>query len=138
MTVRAGNWVIFAGAIGMFLGVCCLPAAAGGNGDPTLLAVAATIFALGGLTLASGIYLKAKVLSQEHVADEEALRARRARGGCELCASDVPVIQCRVHQLHLCSTCLEAHYDARSCNYIPPARRSASKGTNRLAKAHGA
>jgi hypothetical protein len=138
MTARAGNWLIVAGALGMFFGVCCLPAALGPKGDANLVAVAASIFAVGALACASGIYLKAQVHSKGQAPENDTARTRRARGGCELCASDVPVIQCRVHQLHLCATCLTAHYDPRSCSFVPPTRRAAAKGGNRLAKAHGA
>ncbi|HKS77139.1 MAG TPA: hypothetical protein VJQ82_28270 [Terriglobales bacterium] len=137
MTSRAGNWLIAIGATLMFFAACCVPAALGPKGDPSMTAVAASLFAVGALAVSGGIYLRAQALIKEHAAENEAARARRARGGCELCASDVPVIHCRVHQLQLCATCLAAHYDVRSCSYVPPSRRPA-KSLNRLAKAHGA
>ena len=138
MTSRTGNWLIALGATGMFFGMCCVPAALGPKSDSSMIALAASIFAMGSLACSGGIYLRAQGLIKEHAAENEAVRARRARGGCELCASDVPVIHCRVHQLALCSTCLAAHYDARSCSYVPPTRRTAAKTSNRLVKAHHA
>jgi hypothetical protein len=139
MTARAGSWLIAVGAITIFIGLCCLPAAFSEQGDSTLLALGATIFAIGGLVCATGIYVKARVLqSQTSSVEAEVAPARRSRGGCELCGSDVPVIQCRVHQLQLCATCLAEHYDPRSCAYIPPTRRPAGKAAKSMAKARGA
>ncbi len=137
MTARAGNWLIGVGAITAFLGLCCLPAALREHGDSTLLALGASIFAIGGLLCAAGIYVKARML-QSSGPSAEAEPKRRSRGGCELCGSDVPVIQCRVHQLQLCSTCLAEHYDSRSCSYVPPTRRPATRAGKGLAKARGA
>jgi len=138
MTSRPGNWCIAAGALAVFVGLCCLPAGLGENGDLTILALGSSIFAFGGLLISTGIYIKARMLQSEGAQAESEANIRRARGGCELCASDVPVIECRVHQLHLCSTCLAQHYDPRSCAYVPPARRGSSKPAKGLAKARGA
>jgi uncharacterized membrane protein len=139
MTARAGNWLIALGAITIFLGLCFMPAALGEHRDQTLLAMGAAVFAMGALLAAAGVYIKAQVLqSQSSTTDAEATPTRRSRGGCELCGSDVPVIHCRVHQLHLCSTCLAEHYDARSCSYVPPTRRPAGKANKSIAKARGA
>jgi len=137
MTSRVGNWLIAIGAITLFLGLCCLPAAVGEPADPGLLAVGATLFAVGSLVCASGIYAKARILQWQGQAYQAEMANRRSRGGCELCSSDVPVIQCRVHQLQLCATCLAEHFDPRSCSFIPPARRPLSKATRGLARAQG-
>lgn len=138
MTSGAGNWTIASGVVIVFIGLCCLPAGLGEHGDPTILALGASIFGFGGLVVAAGIYIKARAIQTvaSEVAFEEA--ARRARGGCELCASDVPVIECRIHQLHLCASCLAQHYDPRSCSYVPPAKRTSGKPSKGLAKARGA
>ncbi len=138
MTARLGNWMIAIGAVTVFLALCCLPAALGDRSDPTLLAVSASIFSLGALGIATGIYVKAGLLRSLGIVEAEAAPVRRARGGCELCGSDVPVIQCRVHQLQLCATCLAEHYDSRSCSFVPPPQRPASKSGKGMARARGA
>jgi len=49
----------------------------------------------------------------------------------------MPVIHCKVHQVHMCAECLGQHYDFRTCSYVPSTRRPATKAKN-LAKARGA
>jgi hypothetical protein len=138
MTPKAGNWLIGIGASIIFVGLCCMPAAFGDQGDSTLLGFGASLFGMGALFMAAGVYTKARGLqSQAGSKDAESAAAPRTRGGCELCGSDVPVIHCRVHQLHLCSTCLAEHFDPRSCSYVPPTRRPAAKGAKGLARARG-
>lgn len=137
MTARVGNWMIATGAIIMFVGLCCLPAAFGEHRDASLLGVCASIFGMGALFVAGGLYFKAQMLRlQTETGEVEPAPAPRNRGGCELCGSDVPVIHCRVHQLHLCSTCLAEHFDPRSCSYVPPTRRPAKSGKG-MARARG-
>jgi hypothetical protein len=137
MWARAGNWLITVGAIAIFVAVCFLPAALGGHGDGNLLAVSASLLSLGALIAACGTYLKTRAL-QARIAPggstSEAKNAgRRARGGCELCHGDVPVIHCKVHQLHLCAACLAEHYDFRSCAYVPSTRRPTNKAGKTMA-----
>jgi len=131
---RVGNWMIAVGALTIFFALCGLSAALSSRSDSAMVAVSAAVFSLGALAIAGGVYINAAALKSQAGSAEIASPARRrSRGGCELCGSDVPVIQCRVHQLHLCATCLAEHYDARSCSFIPPTRRP--KG---MAKARGA
>lgn len=131
MSSRAGNWIIIAGALGMVIGLACIPAAVH---DPTALSLGASLFSMGALMLSTGIYLKAKALS---ASTPESAPARRIRGGCEICQSGVPVITCKVHNLHLCADCLGEHYDFRSCAYVPTTRRQAPKPAKAAAKAFG-
>ena len=134
MSSRTGNWMIAVGAFGMFIGLCLVPAAMGPNPDSSVLALAACVFSFGALITASGMYLKARGLqSAAASAPETKNGARRVRGGCELCGSDTPVIQCKVHQLHLCPACLAQHYDFRSCAYVPSTRRTTGKTTGKTA-----
>lgn len=136
MLSRAANWLMVVGAIGAFIGLCVLPSALGDHQDGTMLSVAAFFFSLGALTGAAGFYLKARVL-QKDVRSGKPEPARKIRGGCDLCGNEPPVIQCKVHQLHLCATCLTGHYDVRSCVYVPSLRRPATKnGKNTAARAH--
>ena len=145
MSSRAGNWIIAVGAVMAFLGLCTLPAALSERGDGTLLSVSACLFSVGALIIATGIYLKARFLqsvSETKIAAAAAAAAaippRRLRGGCDLCGTEAPIIQCKTHQLHLCGTCLAAHYDQRSCSYVPTTRRPATKTSKGAAKARGA
>lgn len=133
--MSAGNWMIGAGAVVMFLGLCFLPAAMADQSDPALLAAGFCTFSVGSLLVAAGMYLKARMLQAGITPAHEPTGTKKVRGGCDLCKGDLPVIQCRVHQLHLCANCLGEHYDYRSCAYSPSTRRVAGKG---VAKAHGA
>jgi hypothetical protein len=138
MTARVGNWLIAIGAITIIVGLCCLPAALGEHRDPSLMGLGTSIFGMGALFVAGGLYFKAQMLRlQGNSGEAEPAPAPRTRGGCELCGSDVPVIHCRVHQLHLCSTCLAEHFDPRSCSYVPPTRRPATKSGKGMARARG-
>jgi hypothetical protein len=142
MTSRAGNWIIAAGALAAFCGACTLPAALGEHRDTALLGLGACLLSVGAFLAASGIYWKARALQSQveaGVTEGEAKpSSRRVRGGCELCASETPVIQCRVHQLQLCPTCLAEHYDPRSCAYVPPTRKPASRAGKSMAAKRGA
>jgi hypothetical protein len=144
MSSRAGTWMIAVGALGGFAGLCVLPAALGEHGESNLLGVGLSLFSLGVLAAATGMYLKAQALqpsphSKSGPGATQAAPAnpgRKIRGGCDLCGTEAPVVQCKVHQLHLCGTCLAAHYDTRSCAYVPTSRKSANKaGKGMSAKA---
>jgi hypothetical protein len=137
MSSKASNWMIVIGVMMLFVGLCSLPAALHGDHDSSLLAAGVGTFSVGILAIAGGIYLKA-VAAQAQVGAEPPAPKKRVRGGCELCASQEPVIQCKVHQLQLCPVCLSNHYDFRSCVYVPASRRPATKGGKAMAaKARG-
>jgi ribosomal protein S14 len=134
MGQKASGWAIIAGCFLMATGLCFLPAALGSHPDPAILGAGVCVFAFGALMAAGGFYLKARVLQAG--APAEPAQPKRVRGGCDLCGTDSPVINCRVHQLHLCGECLREHYDFRSCVYVPSTRRpAASKPLARAAKA---
>jgi len=137
MQSRTSNWMIGIGAVVGFIGLCALPAGFGENGDHTLFGIGAAIFSLGTIMIAAGIYLKALVLqstSRAKSSEESAALGHPTRGGCDRCHIELPVIQCKVHQQHLCGTCLAEHYDFRSCAYAPSTRR-ASAGKAKAARA---
>jgi hypothetical protein len=136
MSLKTSNWMIIAGSLMLFLALCFVPGALHNDPDVSLLAIGGGLFSLGMLTIAAGVYLKARVL-QLHPAAVASAPKKRVRGGCELCASHDPVIQCRVHQLQLCPACLSNHYDFRSCVYVPASRRPAAKSGKAMAKARG-
>ncbi len=81
----------------------------------------------GMLLIAGGLYVKARTLGTVAAPVTPPASGKRNRKSiCDRCAQEEPVIQCRVHQLHLCADCLSKHYDFRSCAYVPSTRRGAS------------
>jgi hypothetical protein len=126
---QASGWVITAGCFLMLLGAGFVPAAFKEQSDTTILGVGICLFAFGALTSAAGLYLKARALQSSAPAASAKPQAKRTRGGCDLCGIEVPVIHCRVHEVHLCGNCLSNHYDFRSCAYVPSTRRTASAKT---------
>jgi hypothetical protein len=114
----------------------CLAAAMGGQSDTNVLSVAGAFFSSGMLIISTGVYFKARVLQTDRKG-ESATTNRRVRGGCDLCAGETPVVQCKVHQLHLCANCLVIHYDFRSCAYAPTTRRATARATKTMGRARG-
>lgn len=141
MSSQTGNWLIGAGALGACIGLIMLPAALGEHPDTSLLILGACGVSLGSLTAASGIYIKSRAFQSPAGTAAQSAEprgsARRVRGGCDICHGDLPVIHCKVHQVHLCTECLGQHYDFRTCSYVPSTRGAAAKAKN-LAKARGA
>jgi hypothetical protein len=142
MSSRTGNWIITLGALVLFLGLTVLGTSLANSGDPDLLPAGAGLFSSGALAVAGGVYLKARALQQAISSEaprKESTNVGRTRGGCELCGIEAPVVQCKIHRLQVCGTCLSQHYDARSCIYIPSTRGAAGKpGKGLAAKARGA
>jgi len=126
MQSKTGNWMMALGSIIALVGLVVMPAGLGqDNPDKNLLGVGASIFSMGLLAAALGLYIKSKALqSSGQKTSEAATPNRPIRGGCDRCQAEAPVIQCKVHQQHLCGTCLAEHYDFRSCAYAPSTRRS--------------
>ena len=141
MSSRAGNWIIATGAVVVLLGLLVLPAALGEHVETSLLILGACGVSAGSVIAALGIYFKARTgQSPDKAASpgESRNAARKVRGGCDICHGDMPVIHCKVHQVHLCADCLGQHYDLRSCTYVPSSRRLANKAAKNMAKARGA
>jgi hypothetical protein len=137
MSSKTANWIIAAGAVLMFIGLCFLPSALGEHPDADMLEIGACQFSLGALIVASGIYAKARVvqlaIASGDLPKPSATPNQRVRGGCDLCGSEAPVVQCKVHQLHLCGGCLAQHYDVRSCAFVPTTRTATGKNSRTLA-----
>jgi hypothetical protein len=125
MGQKVSSGAIGLGCLMMFVGLCFLPAALGSHPEPAILGAGTSLFAMGALMIASGIYLKARVLQASGPVEPKA-PTKRSRGGCDLCGTEAPVVNCRVHQMHLCGECLGQHYDFRSCVYVPSTRRPAA------------
>ena len=127
MAAKTGTWLIAMGAFIAFIGLCFLPAAFGSNSDRTMLDAGSVVLSTGMLLIAGGLYVKARALGTVAApATTPASGKRTRKSSCDRCGLDEPVIQCRVHELHLCGDCLTNHYDFRSCAYVPSTRRSAS------------
>jgi hypothetical protein len=137
MSSKTATWIIAAGVLIMFIGLCFLPGALGAHPDADMLEMGACLFSLGAFVVAAGIYAKARVLQLAIASGEPrkqpATANQRVRGGCDLCGSQAPVVQCKVHQLHLCGGCLAQHYDVRSCAYVPTTRTAPNKTGRKLA-----
>ena len=137
MSTKTATWIIGAGVLMMFIGLCFLPGAFGAHPEADMLEIGACQFSLGALIVAGGFYVKARVLQFAIASGEprkdSAAGNQRVRGGCDLCGTEAPVVACKVHQLHLCGTCLTQHYDVRSCSYVPTSRTSSAKGSRKLA-----
>lgn len=142
MSSTTGTLMIAVGALGAVIGLIMLPAALGEHPDTSLLVLGACCVSLGSMTAASGVYFKARALQSSGgsaaAGTETRTSTRRVRGGCDICHGDLPVIHCKVHQLHMCADCLGQHYDFRTCAYAPSNRRSAAKQSKSMAKARGA
>jgi len=137
MSSKTANWIIAGGVLLMFIGICFLPGALSEHPDADMLEIGACQFSLGALVVAAGIYAKARAV-QSAIASgdwrkEPATSNQRVRGGCDLCGTEAPVVQCKVHQLHLCGNCLAQHYDVRSCAYVPTNRTATNKSSRTLA-----
>lgn len=137
MSTKTASWIIGTGALMMFIGLCFLPGAFGAHPESDMLEIGACQFSLGALVVAAGIYAKARMpqfaTSKGEPRKEAAAANQRVRGGCDLCGTEAPVVECKVHQLRLCGTCLAQHYDVRSCSYVPTSRTASHKGGRRLA-----
>jgi hypothetical protein len=140
MSSRLGNWAIGVGIIVAGAGLCILPAAFGKTPSPDLLALGATFFSMGAMIISGGIYLKARSMQASDPVEggSQGLNSRKSRGGCDLCGLEAPVVLCKIHQLHLCGSCLAQHYDPRSCIYQPSFRKPGNKAFKAAAKARGA
>jgi hypothetical protein len=141
MSSQTGNWLVGVGAVGALIGIIVLPAALGANPDTSLLILGASAVALGSLVASAGFYLKLRAIQPGVPAGgasaESKNSTRKVRGGCDICHGDMPVIHCKVHQVHMCADCLGQHYDFRTCSYVPSTRRPSAKNRG-LSKARGA
>jgi hypothetical protein len=129
MATNIGTWLIAMGGCIAFLGLCALPAAFGENPDKTLVSVGMTILSTGMMLIAGGFYLKSRNFGYWASGRTDSSNKRVRKATCDACGKNEPVIQCRVHQVHLCGDCVGKHYDFRSCAYVPSTRRSTTKGS---------
>jgi hypothetical protein len=124
MARKTGTWLIVSGAIIAFFGLCTLLGSFEPNQDKVLLGAGMAILSTGMTLVAGGLYLKARAVSGTAARASASPSKRGRKGNCDRCGKNEPVIQCRVHQVHLCGGCLGEHYDFRACAYVPSTRRS--------------
>src|SRR5690349_332123 len=99
MGKKISSVAIIFGCSLMLIGLCFLPAALGSHPDTAILGAGICLFAMGALMAAGGTYLKAVALQGSTPAGPAKAPAKRARGGCDLCGTESPVVNCRVHQV---------------------------------------
>src|SRR5262249_22517480 len=104
MGQKLGCTLLVIGGFLLLLGVSFVPAALLEHSDETILGAGICTIAFGALTCAAGFYVKTRAL--ESSATRGSAGIHKVRGGCDLCRSEAPVVHCRVHQLHICGTCL--------------------------------
>ena len=126
MATKIGAWLIRIGGCIVFLGLCGFLASFEPNRDKTLMDAGIMVLSTGMMLVAGGLYIKARAF-RGTVASNASHIKRGRKANCERCGKNEPVIQCRVHQVHLCGDCLGDHYDFRSCAYVPSTRRSTAK-----------
>ena len=139
MSSRTGNLMIAVGALALIMGLIALPAALGEHVETSLLTLGACGISIGSMIIAAGVYLKSRLVltqngSKPFAGESKQSSSRRVRGGCDVCHGDLPVIHCKVHQVHLCADCLARHYDFRSCTYVPSPRGASAKNAKAMAK----
>ncbi len=121
--------LIVAGALMSFAGLLAIPSAFyGETRDQELLGSALAFFGIGAVIAALSFYLQARALRASINADPNllsVLNAGKRKGTCDSCKSAIPLIQCTMHRVNLCGTCLVQHYDSRGCVYVPVVRKSA-------------
>ena len=140
MSSRLTSGFVMFGGLLIFLGTCCLPAALSNERDTNMMMAGICLFSTGALIMALGTYFKARLIKAGLVPEVETPEAakRPVKGGCDLCGTEVPVVLCRVHQVHVCGSCLNQHFDPRSCAYIPTTRSVSQTKGSRLAARAGA
>jgi hypothetical protein len=117
-------------AVGVLICVAALlafPAALSGNKDLELLGTALAFFGIGTLIISLSLYLQSRTLRSRINADPNlvaALQGTKRKGTCDHCRLATPVIQCTMHRVTLCASCLVQHYDSRGCVYVPAVRKT--------------
>ncbi len=134
---KVGTWLIGIGCLVALFGLTVLPSALGSHGDDTLLNLSVLAISFAMTLIAGGLYIKARAYPGTPTRDTGAAKRGR-KANCDGCGKLEPIIQCRVHQQHLCADCLTTHYDFRSCAYVPSIRRSGIRPSSSYSRASGA
>jgi hypothetical protein len=127
LTDKILKTLIVVGVLICFSALLTLPAALSDNKDQELLGTALAVFGIGTLFVALSLYLQSRSLRSRINADPNlvaALQGTKRKGTCDNCKSATPVIQCTMHRVTLCASCLVQHYDSRGCVYVPAVRKT--------------
>lgn len=127
LTDKILNTLIVVGVLICLAALLTLPTALSGNRDQELLGTALAFFGIGTLIVALSLYLQSRALRSRINADPNliaALQGTKRKGTCDNCKSATPVIQCTMHRMVLCASCLVQHYDSRGCVYVPAVRKT--------------
>ncbi len=120
--------LLIAGVLVSLAGLLTVPSALyGQTRDQELLGSALAFFGMGTLMVALSLYLQARAVQARIDADPNLaalVNANKRKGSCDNCKSALPLIQCTMHRVSLCGTCLIQHYDPRGCVYVPAVRKS--------------
>jgi len=130
MPSRIANGLIAIGGLGIFMGFVVMLSGRAGHPDSAIVMMGACALSLGSLLAAGGMYVKAKSVQGTVSPRSSAVlksQPRRIRGGCDICHGEIPIVHCRVHQVHMCTDCMDQHFDPRSCTYAPSTRRQVAK-----------
>jgi hypothetical protein len=128
LTDKILKTLIAVGVLICFAALLTLPTALSGNKDQELLGSALAFFGIGTLTISLSLYLQSRSLRSRINSDPNlvaALQGTKRKGTCDNCKSATPVIQCTMHRVTLCASCLVQHYDSRGCVYVPAVRKPA-------------
>ncbi len=121
------KWGIAIGSLIAFFGLLIIPSAfSTRNTDPVPLSAGLAIFAMGVLMISVSFYLRGRSMGAQ-IASEPASGGARRKYSCDVCRKAPAVIQCTMHKMVFCSSCLSGHYDSRACVYVPTVRRASGK-----------
>lgn len=114
--------IIF-GSVLALLGIICFLAVLG-QGRADIRDIGSASFSIGVLTLAFGVYLRARRLQVLY--EQPASKTKKTDRLCSSCNKEPSVLFCRVHVLRLCPSCFEKHDDGANCSYVPAKRATAA------------
>ena len=118
--------LMIAGSVLVLAALVFLPTVLGAAADPSALAVVAGSFSLGTLTVAAGLYLRARSMAARNgIVAKPRLKKNQER--CGICEVAPALLWCTQHQAKVCPGCMASH-DSSSCMYVDISRRAVGVG----------
>ena len=128
MSSKTAKFMILFGILLIVSAMVFVPLGLGPEKDSTALAGGASLFSFGALLIGAGFYVKARALEEKLQKETPQASSnptsKKKKITCEVCREVPPVISCSQHRALLCANCMTAHYDSRTCVYVPAQRRS--------------